>query len=195
MRKFIFIIIIGLSLSCKKDKGAPPCPQPNGGSIIAGDSVFKLQEHVIIENLGKRTTGIFHDATPGYLFLVHLLDERLTLNPDTTLDVKYYSQHIPMITIPCYSSDSSKLVLGNYTFSNSQPHPFFTFSRSLIVYNYIYEFGGGTFNYRYPDIQQGDFTYKHICDDTYSISVNAMLVGGGRFQGTTSANIINVDSR
>lgn len=196
MRKLVFLtLVISIFFSCKKDTKPFICPPPIGGSITIGDSLFPLQENVIIENMGKRQTGFFHDSTDGFLFLVQLMDPRLILNPDTTLEVQFYMQHIPIITIVCYSASPDSLLSGTYPLSTSQPHPPFSFSRSLVSYNYIYEQGGGTFNFRYPKIKQGSFTFEHLCDETYNISIDATLDNGLPYKGSLSSRIIQMDSR
>lgn len=197
MRNFILTsLILLLSISCKKEPEIElPCPEPTSGTLVVDDSTFTLQPTVIIENMGTRTTGFFHAENDGFLTILHLLDDRLILNPDTTLDVKFYMQSIPYIMIPCYSSDPTSLPTGTYTFSNVEPHPTFSFSRSVITYNYIYEQGGGTLNFDYPDVQSGTLIINYLCEETYNISLNAKLTNGKSFQASLSTKIIRIDSR
>lgn len=197
MHKFIPIVLaICLFISCKKEsKTETVCPPLAGGNMIVGDSTFSLQPTIIIENMGKSTNGFFNDSTSGLLYLVNFLDSRLTLNPDTTLDVQYYRQHIPVITLPCYTSNPDSLPSGTYRYFDSEPYPINSFSWGVIGYNYIYEQGGGTFNFRYPDIKSGTLVIDHLCKEKYRISLNATLKDGGLFKGSIVTKIILTDSR
>lgn len=161
--------------------------------MMVGDSAFNLHGAVIIENMGTRTTGTFHETTDGFLYLVHLVDSRMILNSDTTL-ISPRGVRVPYITIPCYSHNPDFLPSGSYNFSNSQPHPKFSFSGGVVYYLH-WDDGFANVNLSYLKPINGTLIIEHICEDSYNISLNATLDNDGLFQGSVSAKIFRTDSR
>ncbi len=192
MRKSVFLsLVISIFFSCEKVSDTVLCPQPIGGKIIVGDSTFSLQPTVVVTNMGTNTNGFFHASTSGLLYLVNLIDSRVILSSDPSNFETPMNIRVPIITIPCYTSNPDSLPVGTYTFSKTQPFQINSFSPSLVTY-YRPTGQGGTINYSYPEVDSGSIVISHICDNQYNISLNAKLSNGGRYQGTLNTEIVYI---
>lgn len=194
MRNLLFLILlVSLGISCKKDAEKLPCPEPTGGHMTVGDSTFSLHPMVIIINMGKNTNGFFNDSTTGLLYLVNFLDSRLLLHPDTTVSPPQ-GVRSAIITLPCYTSNPDSLPSGTYTYTNIQPYPVNSFSWGIVEYLYQ-DATFSNFYFDYPEIDKGTLKLKHICKNTYNISLSATLTDGSRFEGSVSASIAMKNGR
>lgn len=169
-----------LFTNCKKEEDDGPTTDPNAvtGTFSDGTTTYTF----------KGAFGEKYGADPtiheGFNIDLVLYSDGLTVTfVGGEVDTVYGQGAV--IYLEAFTSAENAFADGTYTFSDTEPHPLFTFSD-------FSDYGVGdynTFNINYNDYTGGTYTITTLSDGRRNITFNLNLDNGKKLTGTFSGPI------